>query len=293
MLVSDPVTVEGTMLDRSWITPRDTARIHLLPAFKAPICVVLLRRRSKWFHVLKWNLLNDELTSGSWFHGKLYIKRCDVSWDGQWMVYLAMGSDAKTWNGLCCPPWLKTSLDSENVGSWAGGGVFTGPRQLEANTMWHAAGDLAQGSPPGGLKIVRIDSGGEDLPVLFKRMQRDGWKRNGDRSGEERQLKSLSHKSFVANVGDDGWSWRPTQKHPTLRTWYRGYFERGYTFEFAIDEYPGFLDALVEWATWSSSGDLLFARDGVINRCSLASLEKETPVFSRDCNVYVPPKLPR
>jgi hypothetical protein len=125
--------------------------------------------------------------------------------------------------------------------------------------------------------------------VLFKRLQRDGWKRSGESWGEERELTSLSHKFCVANVGDEGWSWRPTRRHPTLRTWYRGYFERGYTFEFEIDEFPGLLDAMVEWATWSSTGDLLTARDGVIHRFPLESLEKRTPTFSFDCNDYLPP----
>jgi hypothetical protein len=37
MAITDPATIEGITVDRSWITPRDTARIHLLPAFKSPM----------------------------------------------------------------------------------------------------------------------------------------------------------------------------------------------------------------------------------------------------------------
>jgi hypothetical protein len=65
------------------MTPADPARIHLLPA-KGAACVVVIRRKpSKCFHVIRWNTRTDELEHGSWFHGKLYPKRCDVSFDGE------------------------------------------------------------------------------------------------------------------------------------------------------------------------------------------------------------------
>jgi len=38
--------------------------------------------------------------------------RCDVSFDGKFMVYLAMGASSKTWNGICRLPWLTTVIDA-------------------------------------------------------------------------------------------------------------------------------------------------------------------------------------
>ncbi|MEM1213754.1 MAG: hypothetical protein AAGI68_15810 [Planctomycetota bacterium] len=286
----DPVTIDGVTIERAWITPRDTARVHLLPAFKAPICVVIVRRTSKRFHILKWDLRTNKLMPGSWFTGTIYSKRCDVSWDGQWMVYLALGADAnKSWNGLCRPPWLKTMLHSPNSGTWAGGGVFTTERRLEANTHWHAESDLSQiGSPPSGIRITRLDSGGEDFPVLFKRLERDGWIRNGKHYGDEIELKSLKHTYANAYINDDGWVCQPTRKHPPLLMWYRGYLERGYTFEFRIESHPELLRT-AEWACWSSGGDLLVADDGHLSRYKLGDLKTGEPSFSTDLNALTPP----
>jgi hypothetical protein len=39
--------------------------------------------------------------------------RCDVSFDGEFMVYLAMGASGKTWNGVCRLPWLTTVIDAD------------------------------------------------------------------------------------------------------------------------------------------------------------------------------------
>ena len=288
--MQNPVTIDGVTLEEAWITPRESARVHLLPALKARVCIVIVRRRSKWFHILKWNLRNNQLIPGSWFQGKLYSKRCDVSWDGRWMVYLAMGNDGrKTWNGLCQPPWLKTVIDCPNDGTWAGGGVFTGKRHLEANTLWHADKDLAKaGSAPDGYRITRLDSGGEDFPVLYKRLERDGWERQGDNYGKDKTLKSLKHTYAVANLGDDGWACQPTRKHPVLKAWFRGYFERGYTFDFQLESNPELLQQS-EWACWSSNGDLLAVDDGILKRYSLQDTKTGKPSFQVDLNILKPP----
>ena len=35
--------------------------------------------------------MTGKYEQGAWFNGKLYARRCDVSFDGDWLVYLAMG----------------------------------------------------------------------------------------------------------------------------------------------------------------------------------------------------------
>ena len=108
--------------------------MHLLPARDVPVVVVLRRKPSKRFHVIVWDTIKDRLEHGSWFNGKLYPKRCDVSLDGRLMVYLAIGDRGQTWNGVCQLPWLKTLAESENMGTWYGGGVFVGKNRLHAAT---------------------------------------------------------------------------------------------------------------------------------------------------------------
>jgi len=65
----------------------ESARIHLLPAKAAPYVLVIRRKPSKCFHIIRWNTQADTLEHDSWFHGKLYPKRCDISFDGQRLVH--------------------------------------------------------------------------------------------------------------------------------------------------------------------------------------------------------------
>ena len=68
------------------------------------------------FHIIKWNTETDELEYGSWFSDKLYWECCDISFDGKWMVYLALGDNGQAWNGCCQLPFLKTSMESDVAG---------------------------------------------------------------------------------------------------------------------------------------------------------------------------------
>jgi hypothetical protein len=86
--------------------PRRTARIHLLCARGEPVVIVLRRKPSRWFHVLRWNTRTDAIEQGSWFYGRIYEKRCDVSPDRRWIIYFASAQhdhNFPTWTGLCEP----------------------------------------------------------------------------------------------------------------------------------------------------------------------------------------------
>src|ERR687887_452186 len=109
------------------------SRIHLLVARNAPTVVILQRKRAKLFHVVTIDAKRRWVEEGSWFRGKLYVLRCDVSFDGKHMVYLAMGSKGAVWNGLCRLPWLSTLTEAENMGTWFGGGYFESQKVLRTN----------------------------------------------------------------------------------------------------------------------------------------------------------------
>lgn len=91
-------------LPDAWTKPRTEARLHILRAHLASKAVIIRRKPSKCVHIILWNTASDTLEYGSWFKGRIYAERCDLSWDGCWMVYLAMGSGGETWNGICEPP---------------------------------------------------------------------------------------------------------------------------------------------------------------------------------------------
>lgn len=281
-------------LPKAWTTVRTTARLHILRAHKAPKAVVIRRKPSKLVHIISWGTLTDSIEHGSWFYGRIYAERCDLSWDGAWMVYLAMGGRGDTWNGICMPPRLKTIVDVPNLGTWAGGGFFSGPNTLRANDMTIYDRSLSEFNGMGKVpfSIERMDSSGEAFPILGYRLERDGWKREGPFGQDVRiTLKNSSYSTVC--LDDPGWSWQPTRQHPRLRMFYRGYLISGYTFEFQL-EGSDLLDPDVDWATWDSKGDLLVARRGAIERYSLAAIRRGTPDFVMDFELLQPPgKRPR
>ncbi len=271
-------------LPEAWTQPRTKARLHLLRAHSACKAVVLRRKPSKRVHVISWDTRTDRLEHGSWFNGRIYAERCDLSFDGRWMVYLAMGSKGETWNGICEVPWLRSIVHVPNMGTMAGGGYFPEARKLCSNDHLMQDRTLSEFSKNRQLpfQIQRLDSGGEAFPILAHRLERDGWRRCGD-VGKSMEI-SLKHSSYSVYIENDpGWKWQPSEKHPVLRMYYRGYLVGGYTFEFQI-EGSDLLDPRVDWATWDSKGDLLLAREGMIQRFTLQDLERGTPSFSCDLN---------
>ncbi|WP_018969583.1 hypothetical protein [Rubritalea marina] len=269
-------------LPLEWTTPRKTAHLHILRAHAAPIAVIIRRKPSKCYHIIEWNTETDELKFGSWFNGRIYAERCDLSWDGKWMVYLAMGNKGQTWNGICEPPKLTTVVDVPNHGTYAGGGYFPSNQKLISNDAWVNDESLSDYSKSYEFpfSIERMESGGAVFPILDFRLERDGWQRQGEMT-EDRVI-YLKHSPYSTISDDDpGWAWQPTSKHPTLRMFYRGYLVGGYTFEFQLDGHE-ILGPDVTWATWDFKGDLLVARKGRIERYTLDALKTGTPIFSHN-----------
>jgi hypothetical protein len=265
---------------------RYRSRIHLLVAKSAPTVVVLQRKRSKLFHVVVVNTRTLQVEEGSWFRGKLYPMRCDISFDGQYMVYLAMGSRGNTWNGVCRLPWLLTLTEAENVGTWYGGGYFASDTVLRTNG-WGRADHLPPKctGAPFKLEPYRSRFGGEDLGVIYERLERDGFRRLGDNWGSQQRLARRSYQ--VAYEGDDGWG-RQISRSPMLKARYTGYLEHGYTFQFWFDEHPELL-ADTSWANWDSDGDLWVARPGVVEQYTRNDLSRGTPSFTIDVDQFEPP----
>ncbi|HEY9612193.1 hypothetical protein [Allocoleopsis sp.] len=265
------------------------ARIHLLPAKGSPYVAVIRRKPSKVFRIIRWNTEDDHLEYSSWFYGKLYPKRCDISFDGKWMVYLAMGKKGQSWNGVCLLPCLKTCLEGESWGTYFGGGYWKNEKELLLNGWGKLKGII-----PFRLGQLNVNAqfGKEDLSVLYPRLERDGWTRAGDNYGNNVKVKN-SKIYMVKCENDDGWYWQPTGEHPTLRMHYRGYLQHGYTFEFSLDEYPDLLDATVDWATWDFLGNLVLAQQGKLYKYKLDDFKSKQPSFCKDLEFLEPPQKPK
>jgi hypothetical protein len=329
--------------------PRSTARIHLLAAKKAPVVIILRRKPTRTWHVLKWNLLTDELTPGTWFQGKIYPMRCDLSWDGRFMSYFAMGGGGtgKVWSGVCEPPFLRTVVHWPNTSTFNGGSVWLREDTAYRNLLWldeipedldawpdsklkgylhtkRKEHSMVWASPEwqSRFKIRTLRSGtGEDFSSLFQRLHRDGWRpavdgRPGPEVFDEEGGWIGATKFSEAVKIESGWIWKPTKRHPALRLRYLGYRSgspalwmgaskrqpellveeslldgrTGYILGFDLPDLPGVLGPHVNWATWTSTGELIYTHGGAVYRNTLDRLRKELPPQCMDLENLTPPK---
>jgi len=230
------------------MTVKTTARIHLLPAKEAPYVVIIRRKPSKTFHIIRWNVEQDEFEHGSWFTGHIYVYRSDVSFDGKWMVYLARGARGTTWNGVCLLPYLKTYLEADAPDTWGGGGYWKDSQTLITHS-W---------ATTKGAALFRVENGQGEVHV--RRMKRDGW---------------------IHNEKKKSWLW---QFHPRGATLEAIYHRHTADFEFRLREFPELLDKEVECATFAANGDLFFSRLGCVYRYSRNDLRRGKPGFTADLN---------
>ncbi len=227
------------------------------------MAVIIRRKPSRTWHILKWDLRTDTLTPGSWFRGRLYPLRSDLSWDGKLMSYMAMGRTGEVWSGICEPPFLKTLVHWSNTSTFNGSAVWLQRDAIYRNLIWMnrlpepaeapvkpvAAGRLMSklkdwlpkstysdglhwdsvGWKP-RLNFHTLDTGtGEDFSILFHRLHRDGWWPciRGQPGPEvfDAQGRWIGEQSFGRMVeNEDGWIWQPTKRHPVLRVRYAGYW---------------------------------------------------------------------
>lgn len=135
-------------------------RLHLLFARDAPRAVILRRGPSAWYHVMRWNLLDDSIEHGAWFKGRLYEERCDLSPDGELLIYFALKgthwntSYSGSWSAVSRAPWLHALALWPQGHTWGGGGYFEGPRHVVLN----ACSDEAHPDHPAHGLSVRVGS---------------------------------------------------------------------------------------------------------------------------------------
>src|SRR5258708_15156016 len=153
---------------------RRAPRLSVLLASEAPVGVVLRRGPSKLVRLVIWDRTNDKFKPGSWFRGRIFADRSDISPDGRHMIYFAMGGVAwaipatgGTWTAISELPSLKASALWGQGDTWGGGGMF-----LSKSSFWLEA--------DANTYLIRDNSGlrretcGPDRPYQ-SRMERDGW----------------------------------------------------------------------------------------------------------------------
>jgi hypothetical protein len=152
------------------VTAKPACRLFVLPAREAPRAVVLRRGPAAWAHVLLWHTDTDELVPGAWFRGRIYEERCDVSPDGELLLYFALQgrkfqTDYKgSWTAVSRAPWLEALTLWPQGDTWGGGGRFTGRREIVLRIPGSAHPEhpvrglaVSSGGAPGQVATEKVD----------------------------------------------------------------------------------------------------------------------------------------
>lgn len=113
-------------------------RIFCIPASDAPVLAVIRRGPTEWAHVGRWDVERDEYQPGSWFRGRIYPQRCDLSPDGRWFCYFTLngkvpGTGTEKWPhgstyvAISRLPWLTALTAWGTCGTWTRGMHFRAP----------------------------------------------------------------------------------------------------------------------------------------------------------------------
>ena len=110
-------------------------RLFVIPARDAAVAAVLRRGPSRWYQVIRWDTSSDEFTDGAWFRGRIYEDRCDLSPDGELLVYFCHGGRWRpdytdSWTGVSRLPWLSALALWPSGTTYGGGGRFVDNRIL-------------------------------------------------------------------------------------------------------------------------------------------------------------------
>jgi hypothetical protein len=246
-----------------------SARLYAIVARAARRAVVFRRGPSKSVLALTWNLQDDTLEAGQWFKGRIYERRCDLSPDGELLVYFAgYRGEFRTWTAISRPPYLTALALWPKGDAWGGGGLFADSHSLRLN---HWETTLAIGfSVPTEFRVELLGerSGwGEDDPINFMRLERDGWRlaSEGGKGSDPRfsfpiDSPQVLEKSIKGKGG------------ATLRVSLHGIHERDGTWYVETSQVAAASGEVVadlgrtDWADLDYNGDVLYASQGRLYR---------------------------
>ena len=160
------------------------ARLFLMIAHNASVGVILRRGPTGWTQLIKWNIEKDYFELGQWFKGRIYEEKCDLSPNGNSLVYFASkygdrqtnSEISSTWTAMSRPPYFTAIGLWPNGGTtYGGGGIWSDDATLLLNhTLIKSHPELISK----GISVVSLPVEQGDLRTIFeRRLNRDGWKR--------------------------------------------------------------------------------------------------------------------
>lgn len=275
--------------------PEPACRLYALLARDGRTAVVIRRGPSKQVLLLRWWLDDDRIEPGQWFKGRVYERRCDLSPDGELLIYFAANwkPPLETWTAVSRPPYFTALALWPKGDAWGGGGVFDRPRTIGLNHLavaeavlpgirqqWHPLGpERPQQALPEGYRVERWSEHagrGEDNPLHHHRMHRDGW--NCIAAGDAGEYRSSGF-SWLFKEPEIYERTSPAGK-VTLRRYLRAINEANgawYVEDFEVRAADGtVLRSLPQcsWADWHPDGDLLFALGARLFRLDAKSAQE-------------------
>lgn len=274
-----------------------SCRLYAILARDGRSAAVFRRGPSRQVLVLRWWLEDDRLEPGQWLKGRIYERRCDLSPNGDLLLYFAAKWETPlaTWTAVSRTPYLTALALWPKGDAWGGGGVFEDattvglnhfavrPAFLPNNNLekWHPLGREKVPALPGHWQVRRWgeDAGrGEDNPIQAHRMMRDGWVciAEGDPGPH---LQSEYAWLFRA---PEIWERKSPIADLSLRRILRAIYQKNgpwYVEDFEVCDAGGRQLRRLEncsWADWQSSGDLLFALDASLYRLPASRASEQT-----------------
>jgi len=245
-----------------------SARLYGLIARSAQRAVIFRRGPSRQVRLLVWNLATDKIEGGQWFNGRVYEHRCDLTPNGDALVYFAASYKPPfySWTAISKPPFLTALALWPKGDCWGGGGLFENAQDLQLNHLPRDIKRLAPGFHiPSRLRVTTLGqySGrGEDDPISWLRKTRDGWRHVPDTQTLQRHIRETD---LVLRV----------QGHRSDKRMGRCYVE---TADLATkDGIVQFQFGQIDWADIDQKGNVLFARNGCIFRLAKRQMTSESP----------------
>ncbi len=149
MLMSSPSISRG----------KSHCRLYVITARDAPVALII--RRGRWSHLVRWQMDVDTFEPGAWFHGRIYAEKCDLSPQGDLLLYFCHGGAHRegytdSWTAVSRAPWLYALTLWPWGTTYGGGGRFVEDRTL----ILHSSGPCPSHSdhPEKGLTIIQGDA---------------------------------------------------------------------------------------------------------------------------------------
>lgn len=164
------------MLETTEATQRPPARLFCALSQNKGNNIVIRRGPSRQVALFKWDRRHDTFELGQWLKGRIYSRRLDISPDGRYVIYFAMGRGAQTWTAVSMTPYLKAIDFYPMEGTWHGGGLFLDDRSYVLNGSYEESGARKQShfTVEKDAEAHRIK--GIDLRISYThRLLRSGW----------------------------------------------------------------------------------------------------------------------